>query len=618
MVSHNPLDLGVVQAMRDTLRHRGPDAEGSYVNEDATIALGHTRLSIIDLHETANQPFISGNGRYVIVFNGEIYNFKLIKQELHEKYGLTFRTNSDTEVLAESFSIWGVDMLPKLSGMFAIAILDKDTNKVYLFRDRVGKKPIFYFKSERLFAFASEIKALLQHPEMRRQVKVDLTTVTSFLHLGYIPEPKTIYSNIYKFPAGHYGEVDSNLNFHTKPYWRLQDQVHQTKLSSPKEAKDKLKLLLDQSVQSRLLSDVPLGSFLSGGTDSSLISAIASKHVSGSLRTFSIGFHESKFDESKYAVSVARHLNTLHTEYKLGHREAIDLMESYLEHFDEPFADTSAIPTMLVSKLARKEVTVALTGDGGDELFQGYGSYVWANRLESARWNFFKRPLRIVLKGTNQSRFHRIADLLEPVKDEGLRSHIFSQEQYFFSQNEIQNQLLKDRSDFVEFNYTDAPEFSEELSPGEKQSLFDLQYYLKDDLLVKVDRASMLYSLECRCPFLDHSIIEFALSIDEHLKIKNGTGKWMLKELLKDYLPTELVNRPKWGFSVPLANWLKGELSYLMENFLNVNITREIGLFKSEYVEQLKTNFKLNNKEYLYHRLWSIIVLHKWIKEHGA
>lgn len=603
--------------MRNVLRHRGPDAEGSYLNERNTVALGHTRLSIIDLQAAANQPFISGNGRYIVVFNGEIYNFKTIKKELIEVHECTFRTNSDTEVLAEAFSVWGAEMLPKLNGMFAIAILDTNTNKVHLFRDRVGKKPIFYFRSVHLFAFASEIKALLQNPSIQNQVKFDVTTISSFLHLGYIPEPKTIYSNIYKFPAGHYGEVDSHLNFQTKPFWRIEDQIRQVKITSPKEAKEKLNLLLDQSVQSRLVSDVPLGSFLSGGTDSSLISAIASKHVSGSLRTFSIGFHTSKFDESKYAVSVARHLKTIHTEYKLGHREAIDLMEGYLDHFDEPFADTSAIPTMLVSKLARKEVTVALTGDGGDELFQGYGSYVWANRLESFRWNLIKRPLRLALKATNQSRLHRIADLLTSVKKEGIRSHIFSQEQYFFSQDEIHNQLLKNHSDFVEFKYSD-PKFSETLTPGEKQSLFDIQYYLKDDLLVKVDRASMMFSLECRCPFLDHSIIEFAFSIDSHLKTRNGTSKWLLKELIKDYLPTKLVDRPKWGFSVPLASWLKGELAYLMEEFLNMNITNEIGLFRVEYVEKLKTDFMLRSQDHVYNRLWAIIVLHKWIKEHGV
>lgn len=600
--------------MVNGILHRGPDANGIFVDKTGTVALAHTRLSIIDLSAGANQPFHSADQRYVVVFNGEIYNFQQIREELSSRYGVSFKTHSDTEVIAEGFAVWREKIVERLEGMFAIAILDQQEHKVYLFRDRAGKKPLFYFQSEGIFAFASEIKSLLLHPETRSKVKINKSIIATFLHLGYIPEPATIYTNIFKFPAAHYAVVDGNLRVDSKPYWSLQENIHPGKIKSPEEAKRQLTLLLDEAVQERLISDVPLGTFLSGGTDSSLVSAVASRQISAPLKTFSIGFKESKFDESKYAREVAKHLGTDHAEYILTEREAIDILEIYLRHYDEPFADTSAIPTMLVSKLARKEVKVILTGDGGDELFQGYGSYTWANRLSNPFVKVVKQPLKFALQSSGKSRLERIARLLESVIVGGIRSHIFSQEQYFFSQQEIRDQLLKDKSTFKAFEYTDASLHKGKLTAGEEQALFDFQYYLKDDLLVKVDRASMYYALECRCPLLDHRIVEFAFSLHPSLKVRDGKAKWLLKELLRQYIPDTLIDRPKWGFSVPLANWLRRDLRYLVDSYLSEEVIESIGLFRPDYIRKLVADF-LAGKDYLYNRVWVLIVLHKWLKE---
>jgi asparagine synthase (glutamine-hydrolysing) len=342
--------------------------------------------------------------------------------------------------------------------------------------------------------------------------------IYSFLHLGYVHEPHTIYSSVKKFPAGFFGSLQSPGKLILQPYWKTGDHLTRSKQNNEKVTMVELKNKLSEGVRKRLISDVPLGTFLSGGTDSSLVTALASGLVVGKLKTFCIGFSENKFDESEYARRVARHLNTDHHEYILSEKEAVDILETYLDHFDEPFADTSAIPTMLVSQLARKEVTVALTGDGGDELFLGYGAYNWANRINNPWLSSSMNPLYLILKNTGNSRLKRISHMFEKVKSPYLRSHIFSQEQYFFTQNEIRNDLLAVPDSF-EFVYEDPA--TDALTPAEMQSLFDIRYYLKDDLLVKLDRASMYYALECRSPLLDHHIIEYVILKREE---KYGNG----------------------------------------------------------------------------------------------
>ena len=601
--------------MTHALRHRGPDAENIYVNGSRSVGLGHTRLSIIDLSSQANQPMHSADGRFVVVFNGEIYNFKKIRKDLESlNPGITFHTSSDTEIILAAFSCWGVDMVTHLGGMFAIAIYDTLIDKLFLFRDRVGKKPLYYFSDHRHFIFASEIKSLLNHPAVTASKEVDMQAVHEFLHLGYIPEPKTIYRSIRKFPAGHVAEVWNNLSFSLRPYWKAEEQIQERRLSDDDSLKKELRLRLHNSVQQRLISDVPLGVFLSGGTDSSLVTAIAKEYKTGSLKTFSIGFKESTFDEHHYASQVASLLKTDHHEYILSESEAAGMLETYLHQLDEPFADTSAIPTLLVSQLAKKEVTVALTGDGGDELFLGYGTYTWAQRISNPAFRVVQTPLAIAMNMLGDARFKRVAHLLEKTDRQHLRSHIFSQEQYFFSDKEIHDKLLKNTLGYEPFRYEDPVGIRSRLGEEEKQALFDLKYYLKDDLLVKVDRASMFHSLECRCPLLDHDVIEFALNAPVRVKRRKGTNKWILKELLADYLPHNLVHRPKWGFSIPLSRWLKNEFHYLIDQYLNEETVTEIGLFDPDFVASLKHAF-MNGEEYLYNRIWILVVLHKWLRE---
>jgi asparagine synthase (glutamine-hydrolysing) len=602
-----------ISGMLQAVSHRGPDAQEIFVSENETAALGHARLSIIDLSSEASQPMTSADQRYSIIFNGEIYNFQSLRKEIEKSDpSFRFRTQSDTEVLLEGFVRWGAAICSRLEGMFAFAILDKQKNEMFLCRDRIGKKPLFYFHHNGHFIFASEIKALLKHPVVQENKSINKLALSIFLHLGYIPEPYTAFNSIRKFPAGHYAYVDANLKSEFKQYWSLRDFTKPSlKSDNTVNVKSKLTDLLYQAVEKRLISDVPLGAFLSGGTDSSLVVAIASKLKKDPLKTFTIGFREQTFDQSDYARKVAKKLNTDHHEFILREEDSVALLEDYLKHFDEPFADTSAIPTMLVSKLAKKAVSVALTGDGGDELFLGYGAYDWANRLATAWSNFIPETVIRSLRKFGSEKLKRGSYLFSKPDPELLRSHIFSQTQVLFSNEELARKLLLNSNGNNFFSYIDLPE---KLSPSEQQAIFDLQYYLKDDLLVKVDRASMFYALECRCPLLDHHVIEFALSLDFRYKKKGLERKWILKEILRDYLPDELIYRPKWGFSIPLSRWMKHELSYLMDQYLSEDVIRNAGMVDYDFVKKLKTSF-LSGEEFLYNRLWVLIVLHKWLCE---
>ncbi len=610
--SRRPIDKDVVAQMTVSLRHRGPDAQDVYIHEGERIALGHTRLSVIDLSVAANQPLYSEDGRFVIVFNGEIYNYRVLRRELENSHKISFRTNSDTEVILAGFSVWGTAVAARLEGMFAFIIVDQSIEKIYAFRDRLGKKPLYCYQSDELVAFASEIKSLRRHPMITRDV-MNTRAVGRFLHLGFIPAPETIYQHISKFPAGHHAVVTSDLKLEQiSPFWKPESLRATPRITNYDEAKRELKDLLMDATSKRLISDVALGAFLSGGTDSSLVSAMAAS-ISGSLKTFSIGFEQAKFDESKYAMDVAAALNTTHQSYTLREQEAIDLVPLYLKHFDEPFSDTSAIPTMLVSRLARKEVTVALTGDGGDELFQGYGAYSWAQRLDNPVWDRSRGSLSRILKAAPGSRLRRISELLTPERY-SLRSHIFSQEQYLFSQREVEDEVLRQRDAFVPFSYDDQVFNNDDFTPGEKQALFDLRYYLCDDLLVKVDRASMYYGLECRSPLLDHRLVEFAFRLNPEFKRHGKFSKIILKDLLKSFLPAHLVDRPKWGFSVPLSRWMKGGLRDMVMAYTDPEIISEAGLVNVDYCEALKKRY-FGGMDYLYNRIWAIVALHAWWKD---
>jgi asparagine synthase (glutamine-hydrolysing) len=598
--SSSPLSKALLERMTSKLSHRGPDAEGYFFDELA--GLGHRRLSIIDLSESANQPMVSANGRFVIVFNGEIYNFREIAGSLDVK----LRTGSDTEVLIEAFSRWGTGFVHKLKGMFALAIYDIQEKELFLFRDRLGIKPLYYLLDDRGLLFASELKAIRN---VAGPLETDPLAVYGYLHLGYIPAPMTVYSSVYKLEPGHYIKM-SRDGFKKEAYWEATQQINDKVLSGIDNATVKLNDLLLQSVREHLISDVPVGTLLSGGIDSGLITALAME-LSGNISTFSVGFAEESHNEARHAKAVAGFLGTNHHELIVTHKDAMELIPRLTDVFDEPYSDSSAIPVMLVSAFARKHVKVVLSGDGGDELFMGYGAYKWAERLNNPFLKLFRRQIAFVLSQGND-RYKRAAGLFRFGNGRSLKSHIFSQEQYLFSEEELMSLLpgIKDGG-LVSF---EADVKARKLTAMEEQALFDLRYYLPDDLLTKIDRASMYHSLEARVPYLDHHVVEFALNLSPGLKYRNGIQKYLLKEVLYRYVPSKLFDRPKQGFAIPLGTWLKGELDYLINDYLSEDLIRKHNTVRYEEVDRIKSRF-MKGEDHLYNRLWTLIQLHKWMEE---
>ena len=591
----------LVNKMNERISHRGPNASGLKDIENG--CLGHMRLSIIDLSQEANQPFF--DDEHILVYNGEVYNF----EELRDKYKFECRTNSDTEVLFKGLKLKGADFLKELNGMFALAFWNINSKELLIARDRIGIKPLYFFKDDNCFSFSSELKGLKCIQSELGGFSINHNAINSFLHLGYIPKPKTIYNEIEKFPPGHFG-IYKQGELNIKNYWSANSSIKSEFISNEKDAKKELEELLKSSIDYRLKCDVPFGTFLSGGIDSSIVSAIAQEVSPQKIKTFSIGFQNSDFNEAEFAKQVSVYIESEHHEFMVNENDAKELVADLITCYDEPFGDSSAIPTMLVSRLAKKEVTMTLSGDGGDELFHGYGFYNWANRLSNPLIRSSRKLIGSALK-KGGNRMKRASHLFNYPENQ-IKSHIFSQEQYYFTQGEIQNLLV---------NKTIYPKYIDEenilarkLSSKEQQSLFDINYYLRDDLLTKVDIASMKYSLETRVPLLDHRIVEFALNLDEKLKIKNGEQKYLLKQVLYDYAPKDLFDRPKRGFSVPLKKWLETDLKYLVDNNLNEENIVSAGLVRFEEVEKILNRFKLG-EEYLFTRIWALIVLHEWVKQ---
>ena len=594
-----------LKKMTDSIAHRGPDADGFYHDTESGVGLGHRRLSILDLSTAANQPMQSHCGRYYICFNGEVYNYR----EIAEQLGIKCRTTSDTEVILEAFILKGVSFVHLLNGMFAIVIYDSRDKVMYMYRDRLGVKPFIYYWQNGDFVFASEIKALMALGEIKKSKTTKKESIYTFLNAGYIPEPYTVYNNVSKLPAGSYAVIrDGKMEITS--YWKPEEKITADKLSDFNSAKVQLKDLLESSVKYRMISDVPFGVFLSGGIDSSTVAAIAQKVSTETIKTFSIGVKDEKMNETGFARSVSEYLKTDHYEFIVSERDSLELVDKMMVAYDEPYADSSAIPSMLVSKLARQHVTMALTGDGGDELFMGYGAYVWADRFE-------KNPLLKTLRSPISSalnllsnKYKRASGLFDYSDQKRLKSHIFSQEQYYFSEREL-NGILNDQYINPLLFVEDYHGLQRKLSAKEEQALFDIKNYLKDDLLVKVDIASMQFSLEARPPFLDYRIVEFALNLDENLKLHDGVGKYLLKEVLYGYVPKHLFDRPKKGFSIPLAKWLHTDLKFLIDNYLSKTSIESAGFVKYEKVHELVKRFE-KGEDYLFNRLWVLILLHKW------
>ncbi|GIW67096.1 MAG: asparagine synthetase B [Candidatus Parcubacteria bacterium] len=602
----------VLTQMRDTLKHGGPDDAGNYLEKDLGLGLANRRLSILDLSPLGHQPMFDDQDEIVVVFNGEIYNFQEVKKEL-EGFGYKFKSNSDTEVIIYAYKHWGLDCLSKFRGMFAIAIWDKRREELVLIRDRIGVKPLYYYFSNGLFMFASETKAFLKHPKFKKEISKE--GLFLFFRYGYIFYPYSIWQNVYKLEPGSYLIIDKNKNLKKEKYWDL-EKVYEKyfeikdKNFDENELIENLEQILIESFKLRLVSDVPVGVFLSGGIDSSTVTALLQRNITQKLKTFTIGFYEAKYDESKWSKKIAEYLGTDHTEMFCSINEALEIIPKLPEIYDEPFGDSSAIPTHLVSKIAREKVKVILSGDGGDEFFGGYDRYwifriVFENRLV---FNKFLEPLwRFVLKikGENQHRIEKFSKLLRYRNiNEGF-SYISS---YFLDDyNQLVNPDFRISS---EINFSIENNELTKLPKLMQWMLIDAKYYLSEDILAKVDRASMAVALETREPLLDHKILEFVAPLPLKYKFTKNSGKYILKKLLAKYLPRELFERPKHGFGIPQDEWLKIELKKLLDELTTRDIIKKNNVLNYDFIDKLKTNFYLGKENS--NKIWFLLMFQLW------
>ena len=602
----------VLHRMCERMKHRGPDSEGLWTDE--TVALGMWRLSVIDLH-TGEQPVYSEDKSIVVVMNGELYNFREVRADL-EKRGHKFETQSDTEILPHLYEEYGEAMLEHINGMFAFALWDKRREKLLIARDKFGEKPLYYGVFDGKLIFASEPKVLLANPSVK--VEINLDSLRSYLSFDYVPAPNSIYKGISKLPAAHFLSIEKG-EIKTRRYWNLTWEKKETK--SLEKAAEELRELLADAVRMRLVADVPLGILLSGGVDSSTVAAFATQFSSEKVKTFSIGFEEDSFDESKFARQVATHLNTEHYEEKLSVEKAADLISEIGTWLDEPMSDGSLIPTFLLSKFVRKHVTVALGGDGGDEIFAGYPMYYAhkvANiygKVPSFLRNNLIEPIvnNLPVSNKNLSFDYKAKRFVAASKYDVVTRH----HSWFgsFSIDEQQNLLSKDvlaaTSDDIYKDAKDLLKICDAKNEIEQMQFLDINYYMAEDILTKVDRASMAVSLEVRAPFLDPRVAQFAANIPLEYKLKGSKGKYILKKAVEPLLPKNILHRPKKGFGIPIAEWLKGRLNPLMRELLDAKRLKNQGLFDEKYVQKLikehETNVASHHKQ-----LWTLLVFQLW------
>lgn len=613
-VSKQNITREQLKIMNDTMIHRGPDDSGEEIypiRNGYQVGLAQRRLSIMDLSPLGHQPMHSANGRISVVYNGEIYNFQELKEELKD---YSFRSTCDTEVIIAAYLKWGIDCISRLNGMFAICIFDREDDTVYLVRDRIGKKPLYYELSDGNLIFGSELKPLMAREGFQKRIRKDV--LSRYLFQQYINAPDSIFEQVYKLEPGgilqfHYGEVK------TWKYWDIKNVYHEMRknpVTDYEQAKGELKALLQKAVKSRMIADVPLGAFLSGGYDSSLMTAMAQEASSEPVKTFSIGFHEERYNEAGYARAVAEHLGTKHTELIIDEAEMFKLVESIPKYYDEPFADSSQIATMLVSKLAREQVTVALSGDGGDEFFCGYNIY--ENVRQAQRLDVLggmvhgicnlpglkqaglegKLPFRVRVIAGNRGKESKtqfgagnyVTRAQKMVLGEGQPCHFEIESEYGVSDWQIRRMLL------------------------------DMDTYLPGDILCKVDRASMKYSLEARCPILDKEVMEYSFRMDHSLKYDKGNKKRILKDIAYDYIKRELLDRPKVGFGVPMDQWLRGPLREQLTDMCSREYLKKQGIFDADFTADMiegymKTGDKGPATGENYSKLtWSFFTFQQW------
>lgn len=649
--NHSKNISSTIENMAKTLRHRGPDDVGVWVDESKGVALGHTRLSVIDLTSEGHQPMVSPSGRYVITYNGEVYNFKELRCELESK-DYVFRGSSDTEVILACFEEWGVELaIEKFNGMFVFALWDRSDLKLHLVRDRLGIKPLYFGWIDNSFFFSSELKVLQRYPDFRPEINRD--SLALYLRYNYVPAPHSIYKKIFKLLPGCIltiprSGLSYDANFSPFPkkdvdiigpkyYWSHEEKIeiaHDNPFTgSEAEAVEYLDHLLQDSVRMRMVADVPLGAFLSGGIDSSTVVALMQKQSERQVKTFTIGFENDEYDEAKYASAIAEHLGTKHTDLYVTPHEAMEVIPALPQLYDEPFSDSSQIPTSLISHLARQHVTVSLSGDGGDELFGGYTRHftcesIWRRigwiapslrrsfastltLISPAQWTrFFQkfgflipRKRRVSMPG---DKIYKLARVLKQNSPEEIYTSLVSHWQEPASI--VSGATEPDTIHTIYDHGSVFPDYSQRLM------YLDTITYLPDDILVKVDRASMGVGLEARVPLLDHRIVEFAWRLPTSMKIRSGEGKWILRQVLDKYVPKELMERPKTGFSVPIDEWLRGPLRDWAEDLLDEKRLRDENLFTPKPIRK-KWQEHLSGRGNWQYDLWDVLMFQSWNKQ---
>jgi asparagine synthase (glutamine-hydrolysing) len=622
-----------VENMTATLSHRGPNNSGIWIDSDAGFALGHRRLSIIDLSPAGHQPMLSSDRRFVITYNGECYNFTNLREELTAR-GATFRGQSDTEVIVEGCIHWGVrDTISRLNGMFAIAIWDAHQRQLHLARDRMGEKPLYWVVFGDLVLFGSELKALRAAPSW--EPRLDLGAVSAFLRHNYVPGPFTIYEGVSKLPPGGFVSIGLH-SIQESAYWQLEDVVRPGRQESHKgteeELTDSLEALLQDSVARRMVSDVPLGAFLSGGYDSSSVVALMQKCSPRPIKTFTISFDEAAFDESKHAEAIARHLKTDHTTFPVSGAEALSIVPKLAQMYDEPFADSSQIPTHIISAHTKQMVTVALSGDGGDELFSGYNRYQFAEKVWGSGAKlppFARRTLSAAIRSIPPHWYDRLAQAapyMRRIPQVGHKAHRVAQMLNVQSIDEVYYDLVSHHK-----NPTDLLLGSVEArnklwdqnlrkvlpDPINRMRYVDMLTYLPDDILAKVDRASMAVALEVRVPLLDHRVVEWVWRLPSALNARAPRPKHLLRRVLARYVPDRLVERPKMGFGVPLAQWMRGPLREWADALITERALEADAIFCPSMVLALWTRF-LRGDDRDQYLLWNILIFQAWYRYWGT
>lgn len=614
----------ILEEMTKTLRHRGPDATACKLIDapSAQIGLGHRRLSIIDLSSAAMQPMQYQH--LWLVYNGEVYNYKEIQQEL-VLLGHQFITQSDTEVILHAYATWGKDCVKKMTGMFAFVIYDSRQNEIFCARDRAGVKPFFYYRNENLFLFASELKAFHQHPRFKKEI--DPNAVAAFMQFGNVPAPHCIFKSCYKLKPGHTLSLELNSKvLKEEEYWDVYNAYNQSKVKlSFEEAKTETEKVLKKAFDYRMIADVPVGVFLSGGYDSACLTALLQKDTATKIKTFTIGVPDIGLNEAPYAKEVANYLGTDHSEFHCTQKEALEIIPTLPYYYDEPFGDSSAIPTSLVCKLARKQVTVALSADAGDEVFAGYNRYDYLMkhgrflnnlphfmRLSASKLmnHIPADKIPVLQKRYNfHNRYEKLKSLLKDPSPQNMMLSLSKQ----FDESQLNN-IFKHTVHPLETAYTALALKPEFYSPLAYMMCVDYQTYLPDDILQKVDRASMASSLEAREPYLDHTVIEWAARLPDEYKYTKGIKKYILKEITHRYLPQKMMDRPKMGFAIPIETWLMTDLKEQVMYSLDDKTIAEQGIFEPEEIKKIKWGFYSGKKE-LALKVWYLLMFQMWYEE---